>query len=110
MNYLTSFLIVLTFIDEANSHWYSLLIQLHEGQSWLRTYLNYTPVSAWAIDPFGHSPTMTNLLMLSGFKNMVIGRTHYVVKKHFAMHKHLEFYWRQLWGKRPVLSITSFSN
>lgn len=87
-----------SYLDEANSHWYSLLIQLQEGQAWLHKNLNYTPISAWAIDPFGHSPTMTNLLKMTGIKHMVVGRTHYIVKKHFAMYKHLEFNWNQLWG------------
>lgn len=91
--------------DEANSHWYSLLIQLQEGQQWLHANLNYTPVTAWAIDPFGHSPTMTNLLKLTGLKNMIIGRTHYIVKKHFAWHKYLEFNWKQLWGEGKQVTI-----
>lgn len=86
--------------DEANSHWYSLLIQLIEGQTWLRDNLNYTPTSAWAIDPFGHSPSMTYILKQAGLENMVIGRTHYIVKKHFSMYKDLEFEWKQMWGKK----------
>lgn len=83
--------------DEANSHWYSLIMQLSEGQQWLQSNLNVTPTSAWSIDPFGHSPTMAYILQGAGFKRMVIGRTHYVVKKHFAMYRDLEFTWRQMW-------------
>lgn len=85
--------------DEANSHWFSLLQQLTEGQTWLKTNLNVTPTSSWSIDPFGQSATMPLLLKESGFKNLLIQRTHYSVKKRLAQKKELEFRWRQLWGK-----------
>lgn len=85
--------------DEANSHWYSLIIQLSEGHQWIKTNLNVTPSTAWSIDPFGHSPTMAYVLREAGFKQMVIGRSHYMVKKHFAMYRDLEFEWKQIWGR-----------
>lgn len=83
--------------DEANSHWYSVLLQLTEGQTWLKTRLNVTPTSSWAIDPFGHSAAMPYILKHSGFDNLLIQRTHYIVKKNLALKKQLEFRWRQLW-------------
>ncbi|XP_055587515.1 alpha-mannosidase 2 [Uranotaenia lowii] len=86
--------------DEANSHWYSMLLQLTEGQSYLKAHLNVTPTSSWSIDPFGQSATMPYILKQSGFDNLLIQRTHYIVKKNFAMKKHLEFRWRQLWDTR----------
>lgn len=86
--------------DEANSHWYSMLLQLTEGQTWLQTRLNVTPVSSWSIDPFGQSATMPYILKQSGFENLLIQRTHYIVKKNLALKKQLEFRWRQLWDTR----------
>ncbi|XP_050068317.1 alpha-mannosidase 2 [Anopheles maculipalpis] len=86
--------------DEANSHWYSMLLQLTEGQTWLKTRLNVTPVSSWSIDPFGQSATMPYILKQSGFENLLIQRTHYIVKKNLALKKQLEFRWRQLWDTR----------
>lgn len=85
--------------DEANSHWHSFLLQLTEGQTWLKKHLNVTPTSSWSIDPFGHSASMPYVLKKSGFENLLIQRTHYSVKKELALKRNLEFYWRQLWGK-----------
>lgn len=84
--------------DEANSHWLGIVQQLTEGQTWLKIHLNVTPVSSWAIDPFGHSAVMPQLLKAAGFQNLLIQRTHYSVKKHLARTHDLEFKWRQLWG------------
>lgn len=58
-----------------------------------------TPRSGWAVDPFGHSPSMTYILKGAGLKDMVIQRVHYAVKKHFAKQRTLEFAWRQSWGE-----------
>ncbi|XP_011194009.1 alpha-mannosidase 2 [Zeugodacus cucurbitae] len=83
--------------DEANSHWLSILMQLTEGQTWLKQNLNVTPTSSWSIDPFGHSPTLPYILKKSGFQNHLIQRTHYSVKKELALKRQLEFHWRQIW-------------
>lgn len=56
------------------------------------------PSNGWAVDPFGHSPSMTYLLKGAGLQNMVIQRVHYAIKKHFAQQHTLEFLWRQSWG------------
>lgn len=58
-----------------------------------------TPRSGWAVDPFGHSPSMTYILKGAGLEDMVIQRVHYAVKKHFAKQQTLEFAWRQSWGE-----------
>lgn len=55
--------------------------------------------TSWAIDPFGHSPTIAYFNKKAGIKNMLIQRTHFAVKRHFAKRKYLEFHWQQPWGK-----------
>lgn len=88
--------------DEANSHWQSMLLQLSEGQTWLKVNLNYTPKSSWSIDPFGQGSVMPLILKGSDFENLLIQRTHYEVKKYLARHKQLEFRWRQVWGMLKI--------
>uniref|UniRef100_A0A3Q2G7D0 Alpha-mannosidase n=1 Tax=Cyprinodon variegatus TaxID=28743 RepID=A0A3Q2G7D0_CYPVA len=92
--------------DEANSHYFALLDQLIEGHQWLQTHLGVKPSSGWAVDPFGHSPSMTYLLKGAGLSNMVIQRVHYSVKKHFARQQTLEFLWRQNWDSSSRSDIT----
>ncbi|XP_061119447.1 alpha-mannosidase 2 isoform X2 [Conger conger] len=83
--------------DEASSHYFALIDQLLEGHQWLEKNLGVKPKTGWAVDPFGHSPTMAYLLKQAGLSNMLIQRIHYSVKKHFATQKTLEFFWRQNW-------------
>ncbi|XP_007544804.1 alpha-mannosidase 2-like, partial [Poecilia formosa] len=92
--------------DEANSHYFAMLDQLMEGHQWLQTHLGVKPSSGWAIDPFGHSPSMTYLLKGAGLSNMLIQRVHYSVKKHFAQQRTLEFLWRQSWDSSSRSDIT----
>uniref|UniRef100_A0A3P9PUG1 Glycoside hydrolase family 38 N-terminal domain-containing protein n=1 Tax=Poecilia reticulata TaxID=8081 RepID=A0A3P9PUG1_POERE len=86
--------------DEANSHYFAMLDQLMEGHQWLQTHLGVKPSSGWAVDPFGHSPSMTYLLKGAGLSNMLIQRVHYSIKKYFSQQRTLEFLWRQSWGER----------
>ncbi|XP_041487731.1 alpha-mannosidase 2 isoform X2 [Microtus oregoni] len=91
--------------DEATAHYFALIDQLIEGHQWLEKNLGVKPRSGWAIDPFGHSPTMAYLLKRSGFSHMLVQRIHYAVKKHFSLQKTLEFFWRQNWDLGSVTDI-----
>ena len=85
--------------DEANTQLYAMEIQLQEGHDFIRETFGeeYIPKYGWSIDPFGYSPTMAYLLQKYGFKGMLIQRVHYAIKKELALHKNLEFMWRQTW-------------
>lgn len=91
--------------DEATPHYFALIDQLIEGHQWLEKNLGVKPRSGWAIDPFGHSPTMAYLLKRAGFSHMLIQRVHYAIKKHFSLHKTLEFFWRQNWDLGSATDI-----
>ncbi|XP_006886769.1 PREDICTED: alpha-mannosidase 2-like [Elephantulus edwardii] len=91
--------------DEAGSHYFAMIDQLIEGHQWLEKNLGVKPRSGWAVDPFGHSPTMAYLLNRAGFSHMLIQRVHYAIKKHFSLHKTLEFFWRQNWDLGSMTDI-----
>ncbi|KAJ4961351.1 hypothetical protein NE237_021261 [Protea cynaroides] len=91
--------------DEANSHYYAIIEQMTEGNMWLNETVGIVPKNAWAIDPFGHSATMAYLLRRMGFENMLIQRTHYELKKELALHKNLEYIWRQSWDAEQTTDI-----
>ncbi|EPS58203.1 hypothetical protein M569_16612, partial [Genlisea aurea] len=79
--------------------------QMTEGNMWLNETVGVIPKNAWAIDPFGYSPTMAYLLRRMGFENMLIQRTHYELKKELALNKNLEYVWRQSWDSDETTDI-----
>ncbi|KAK2490192.1 hypothetical protein MC885_016931, partial [Smutsia gigantea] len=91
--------------DEANSHYFALIDQLIEGHQWLEKNLGAAPRSGWAVDPFGHSPTMPYLLRRANLTSVLIQRVHYAIKKHFAATHSLEFMWRQTWDSDSSTDI-----
>uniref|UniRef100_A0A914NFC5 mannosyl-oligosaccharide 1,3-1,6-alpha-mannosidase n=1 Tax=Meloidogyne incognita TaxID=6306 RepID=A0A914NFC5_MELIC len=88
--------------DEANAHYYSIIMELFEGHEFLKNQLDYIPRNHWSIDPFGLSPTLAYLLNRSNFTHMAIQRVHYSVKKYLAQKKQLEFIWRQLFAGKST--------
>ena len=88
------------YIDHSIDHIYMYIPPpMHFINNIPYVFTDYTVQHAMAVDPFGHSPTMTYLLSQSGVTDMMIQRTHFAIKKHLATNKQLEFYWRQNWGK-----------
>lgn len=80
-----------------------------EGHAWILDHLGPSalPKNAWAIDPFGHSPSMAYINKRTGLRNMLIQRTHYEVKKKLALSKDLEFLWRQSWDPSGSTDIVT---
>ncbi|CAL9124563.1 unnamed protein product [Musa acuminata var. zebrina] len=91
--------------DEANSHYFAIIEQITEGNMWLNDTIGVIPKNSWAIDPFGYSATMSYLLRRMGFRNMLIQRTHYELKKELALNKNLEYIWRQSWDMEETTDI-----
>ncbi|CAA6661402.1 unnamed protein product [Spirodela intermedia] len=91
--------------DEANSHYFAIIEQVTEGNMWLYDTIGVVPKNSWSIDPFGYSATMAYLLRRMGFQNMLIQRTHYELKKELALHKNLEYIWRQAWDAEETTDI-----
>ena len=83
--------------DEANTHVNAIVSQIQNGHRWLERHIGVKPKYGWAIDPFGHSPTMAYVAKQLGFDGILIQRVYYAVKKYLASKKQLEFFWRQEW-------------
>ena len=83
--------------DEANVDLFSMVDQLVEGHSFLRSTLDVRPVSSWSVDSFGHGGTFPHLLARAGIDNMVVMRVHYAWKEWLAKYQQGDFLWKQAW-------------
>uniref|UniRef100_A0A914BV68 Alpha-mannosidase n=2 Tax=Acrobeloides nanus TaxID=290746 RepID=A0A914BV68_9BILA len=92
--------------DEANSHYFSTVMEMIEGHEFLLNQIGFKPSNHWSIDPFGISPTLAYIMKQSNMSHAAIQRVHYSVKKYLAQQRNLEFTWRQLWaGKSDVTDM-----
>uniref|UniRef100_T1JDE6 Alpha-mannosidase n=1 Tax=Strigamia maritima TaxID=126957 RepID=T1JDE6_STRMM len=96
--------------DEANPHIYAMLDQLIEGHQWLANTLDYSPRTAWSVDPFGHGATLPYLLSQSGIEGMVIQRIHFAWKQYLAEQQSGDFLWRQTWDNAGSSDILCHNN
>ena len=85
--------------DEANPHYFALVDQMIEGHQWLKENLGVKPTNTWSLDPFGYSSTLPYLYKRAGYQNMVILRTHELVKNNLIDQYSLEFFWQQPWDR-----------
>lgn len=97
--------------DEGITNYYGLITQLFEGHELLKNVLGRSmcicavillryplgvkPVTQWAIDSFGHSSVVQYIYKQAGFKDVVLNRVNYWLKKALFISGNNNFYWRQ---------------
>ena len=74
--------------DEANVELFSMVEQLVEGHSFLRSTLNVKSKSSWSVDSFGHGGTFPHILIM---------RVHYAWKEWMAGYQQGDFMLKQSW-------------
>ena len=85
--------------DEANCHIYAIIEQLNEGRDWVRRIFGVSPTTGYAVDPFGQSAVMAQVLKRMGYDAMYINRVQYAIKTVLAKEHNMDFIWRQHWDK-----------
>ncbi|XP_033736441.1 alpha-mannosidase 2x-like [Pecten maximus] len=85
--------------DAAVTHYSALLVQIQVAHEWLSTEFQVSPKAAWAIDSFGHSPTLPYLWSQTGYTFAVAQRVSQKYKHAMGSRRQLEFTWRQQWDK-----------
>ncbi|XP_035705590.1 alpha-mannosidase 2x isoform X2 [Folsomia candida] len=83
--------------DEATTSLYTLVDEIITGRQWVSNFLGVTPNISWAIDPFGHGPTMPYLMKLAGVDKLVVQRTHFGWKKYLGAKRYGNFNWVPRW-------------
>jgi alpha-mannosidase II len=85
--------------DEANCHIFAILEQLYEGREFVERTFGVKPTTGYAVDPFGQSAVMAQVLKRMGYDAMYINRVQYAVKRVLAEKHNMDFIWRQHWDK-----------
>ena len=83
--------------DEANCDVYGILEQLYEGREWVEDTFGIQPSTGYAVDPFGQSAVMAQVLKRMGYEAMYINRVQYAIKRVLAEQHNMDFIWRQHW-------------
>ena len=83
--------------DEANCDIYGILEQLYEGREWVEDTFGILPSTGYAVDPFGQSAVMAQVLKRMGYDAMYINRVQYAIKRVLAEQHNMDFVWRQHW-------------
>jgi alpha-mannosidase II len=83
--------------DEANCDVYGILEQLYEGREWVEDTFGVQPSTGYAVDPFGQSAVMAQVLKRMGYEAMYINRVQYAIKRVLAEQHNMDFIWRQHW-------------
>lgn len=91
--------------DEANCHIYAILEQLYEGREWVEDTFGVSPTTGYAVDPFGQSAVMAQVLKRMGYQAMYINRVQYAIKRVLAEQHNLGFIWRQHWDPEGTTDI-----
>jgi hypothetical protein len=85
-----------TMPDEALNTYYALVQTLTRGHEWIRdTFgVEHLPKTAWRIDPFGLSTTMTKIYHNAGFEDTIIMRIPFNIASDLRKNKTMEIMWQ----------------
>ncbi len=84
-----------------------MIEQMSYGHQFLKSNFNYSPTSAWQIDPFGHSSISPLLFKEMGFDFLVLNRIPYSMKERWKKEGKLQFRWNKNSNNRSSNSDSS---